>query len=89
MYMIKNSENIESWEDKAGNTGELGNSKLASPHLIFAPHFSEFTISKLQSLPHTFPLWKMLGSWYSEFVYIHVFVGIHEIIKSNQEDLKH
>jgi len=32
---------------------------------------------------------KMLGSWYPEFVHIHVFMGIHETIKNNQEDLKH
>jgi len=31
----------------------------------------------------------MLGSWYPEFVHILVFVGIHETIESNQEDLKH
>jgi len=31
----------------------------------------------------------MLGSWHSEFVHIHVFVGIHEIMKNNQEDLRH
>jgi len=31
----------------------------------------------------------MLGSWYPEFVHIHVFVGIHETIRNNQEDLKH
>jgi len=30
----------------------------------------------------------MLGSWYPEFVHIHVFMGIHETI-DNQEDLKH
>jgi len=30
----------------------------------------------------------MLGSWYPEFVHIHVFVGSHETIKNNQEDLK-
>jgi len=29
----------------------------------------------------------MLGSWYPEFVHIHVFMGIHETI-NNQEDLK-
>jgi len=60
--MMHNFENTESWEDTAGNTQKLGNSKLASPHLIFAPHVSAFTINKLQSLPlwkfHTFPLWK-------------------------------
>ena len=31
----------------------------------------------------------MLGSWYPEFVHIHVFMGIHENINNNQEDLKH
>jgi len=31
----------------------------------------------------------MLGSWYSEFVYIHVFMGIHESKNNNQEDLKY
>jgi len=31
----------------------------------------------------------MLGSWYPKFVYIHVFVGIHETINNNQEDLKY
>jgi len=31
----------------------------------------------------------MIGSWYLEFFHIHVFVGIHETIKNNQEDLKH
>jgi len=30
----------------------------------------------------------MIDSWYPEFVHIHVFVGIHETIKK-QEDLKH
>jgi len=54
------------WEDKAGNTQKLGNSKLAWPLLfIFTHHFSAFTINKLQSLPlsrfHTFPFDKMLG----------------------------
>jgi len=50
--MIHNFENTERWEDKAGNTQKLGNSKLASPPpLIFTPHFSAFTINKLQSLP--------------------------------------
>jgi len=29
----------------------------------------------------------MVGSWYPEFVHIHVFVGIRETIKHNQEDL--
>jgi len=31
----------------------------------------------------------MLGSWYPEFVHIHVFMGTHEAIENNQEDLKH
>jgi len=29
----------------------------------------------------------MLGSWYPEFVHIHVFMGVHESINNNQEDL--
>jgi len=52
VFMIHNFENTERWEDKAGNTQKLGNSKLASSLLfIFTPHFSAFTINKLQSLP--------------------------------------
>jgi len=35
------------------------------------------------------PFEKMLGSWYPEFVHIHVFVETYETIKNNQEDLKH
>jgi len=31
----------------------------------------------------------MLGSWYPEFVHIHVFMGIQETINNNQQDLKH
>jgi len=31
----------------------------------------------------------MLGSWYSEFVHIHIFVGFHETIRNIKEDLKH
>ena len=31
----------------------------------------------------------MFGSWYSEFIHIYVFVGIHEIMKNNQEDFKY
>ena len=31
----------------------------------------------------------MLGSCCREFVHIHVFMGIHEAIENNQEDLKH
>jgi len=66
--MIHNFENTKRWEDKAGNTQKLSNSKLASPPLfIFTPHFSAFTINKLQSLPilkfHTFPFDKIFGSW--------------------------
>ena len=50
--MTHNFENTESWEDMAGNTYKLGNSRLVSPHLfIFAPHFSAFAINKPQSLP--------------------------------------
>jgi len=61
------------------------------PHFsIFASHFSAFTINKPQNLPlwkfPTSPFEKMLGSWYPEFVHIHVFMGIHETINNNQED---
>jgi len=35
-----------------------------------------------------YPFDKMLGSLYPEFVYIHVFMGIHETI-NNQEDMKY
>jgi len=42
--------------------------------------FESFTLS---------PFEKMLGSWYPEFVYIHVFMGIHETKNNNQEDSKH
>jgi len=28
----------------------------------------------------------MLGSWYPEFVHIHVFMGIHETINNNEEN---
>ena len=42
--------------------------------------FENFTFS---------PFEEMLGSWYPEFVHIHVFMGIHEAIENNQEDLKH
>jgi len=41
--------------------------------------FESFTFS---------PFDKMLGSWYPEFVHVHVSMGIHEIININQEDLK-
>jgi len=41
--------------------------------------FERFTFS---------PFDKMLGSWYPKFVHVRVFVGIHEIINNNQEDLK-
>jgi len=55
----------------------IANSKLASPHfLIYSPSinykvypFESFTLS---------PFEKMLGSWYPEFVHIHVFIVIHE-----------
>jgi len=35
------------------------------------------------------PFEKMLNICYPEFAHIHVFVGIHETIKNNQEYLKH
>ena len=76
----------------AGNTQKLGKSKLASSSLfIFALYFSAFTINELVYLFECFtlsPFEKMLGSWYPEFVHIHVFMRIHETINNNQEDLK-
>jgi len=33
--MIRNFKNTESWEDKAGNTSKLGDSKFASPPLLY------------------------------------------------------
>jgi len=35
------------------------------------------------------PFGKMLGSWYPEFVHVYVFMGIHEILNNNQENLNH
>jgi len=54
---------------------------LHSPSIIYKVyHFESFT---------PYPFEKMLGIWFPEFVHIHVFVGTHETIKNNQEDLKH
>jgi len=54
---------------------------LHSPSINYKVYpFESFTLS---------PLEKMLGSWYSEYVHIHVFMGIHETANNNQEDLKH
>jgi len=36
-----------------------------------------------------FPFEKMLGSWYTEFVNIHVFMGTYETTNNIHEDLKH
>jgi len=38
-------------------------------------------------MSHLPPFEKMLGSWYSEFVHIHVFVGIHETIKKKIQNI--
>ena len=90
---MHNFENTESLEDKAGNTSKLGDSKLASPPLLyFVPDLSAFTMNKLQSFHlwkfHTFPIAKCLVvgilNWFS-----HVFMGIHETTNNSQEDLKH
>ena len=93
--MIQNFENTERLEDKAGNTWKLGNPKLASPPTslfscpisLHSPSinyklylFESFTLSHFD---------KMIGTWHPEFVHIHVFMGIHETINNNQEDLKH
>jgi len=77
------------------NNFTVRSSLMASWHrlhfFIFTLHFSAFTINKLQSLPlwkfHTSSFDKMRGSWYPKF--IHVFMGIHQTINNNQEDLKH
>ena len=66
---------------------------LASPPLLyFHTPFSAFTIYKLQNLPlwkfHTSPFEKIFVRWYREFVHIYAFMGIHETINNNQEDLK-
>jgi len=54
---------------------------LHSPSINYTVYpFESFTLS---------PFEKMLGSWYPEFVHIHVFVGIHETKNNNQEDSKH
>jgi len=54
---------------------------LHSPSINYKVHpFESFTPS---------PFEKMFGSWYSEFIHIYVFVGIHETIQNNQEHLKH
>ena len=80
--MIHNFENTESWEDKAGNTSQA-TASWHRPHLfIFAPHFYAFTILPLWKF-HTFLLRKMFGSWYHQFVHVHVFMGIHETINNN------
>ena len=94
MFLIHNFENTESWEDKAETHKRQAIASWHRPHLfIFAPHFSAFTINKLQRLPLskflTLPLREMFASWYYQFVHIHVFMGIHETINNNQEDLKH
>jgi len=83
--MIHNFENTESWEDKAGNTQKLGNSKLGgfdpTPSINYNVYpFESFTLS---------PFEKMLGSWYPEFVHNHVFMGIHGNINNNHEDSKY
>ena len=64
--------------EKFGGHGFFGPPWL---HLCYKVYpFESFTLS---------PLEKMLGSWYSEYVHIHVFMGIHETANNNQEDLKH
>jgi len=95
VFMIHKYENTESWEDKTGNTWKLGNSKLAStPLLYFHDPFlcihHQWTTKFESSESFTpSPFEKMVGSWYPEFVHIHAFMGIHETINNNQEDLKH
>jgi len=78
--------------------------RLVTPPTVGGRHFStrpeaalahvgSLTINKLQIYSfESFtlsPFEKILGSWYPEFVHIHVFIGIHETINNKQEDLKH
>jgi len=64
--MIQNFENTESWKDTAGNTQKLGNSKLASPPLVYfrAPfhciHHQETTKLTPLKVSHFPPLKKCL-----------------------------
>jgi len=82
--MIQNLENTESWEDKAGkhksySQWQVGIAPISSFSRPISLHstsiiynvypFESFTLS---------PFEKMLGSWYPEFVHIHVFIVIHE-----------
>jgi len=65
---------------------------LASPPLLYyrALHSPSINYKDYPFEYFTFsPFEEMLGSWYPEFVHIHVFMGIHEAIENNQEDLKH
>jgi len=51
---------------------------LYSPSIKYNVHpLESFTLSLFD---------KMLGSWYPEFVHIHVFMGILETINNNQEE---
>jgi len=73
---------------------KVGNSKLASPPTLFSRPFSlhspsiNYTVYPFESFTLS-PFEKMLGSWYPEFVHIHVSVGIHKTKNNNQEDPKH
>ena len=93
--MIHNFENTESWEHMATNTLKLGNSKLASPPSSLASRPISLHLPSINYKVYPFesftpsPFEKMLCSWYPDFVHIRIFVGIHETIKNNQEDLKH
>jgi len=67
---------------------------LASPPFLFERPISlyspsiNYRVYPLESFTLS-PFDKMLVSWYSKFVLIHVFMGIHENINNNQADLKH
>jgi len=58
---------------------------LLRPFSLHSPSIN-YTVCPFENFSLS-PFEKMLGSWYPEF-HIHVFVGIHETIKNNQEDLK-
>jgi len=65
---------------------------LASPPLLYCRALLSLSINykvyPFESFTFS-PFEEMFGRWYPEFVHIHVFMGIHEAIENNQEDLKH
>jgi len=54
------------------------------PISLYSPSI-KYKISPFESFTLS-PFEKMLGSWYPEFVHIHVFMGILETTNNNQEE---